>query len=101
MSDRWREKTQNNHNVNNTTTRNIHGGKNLMFSRNIFGGTRDLNIDIVKPSMKKKNHLLQKTLEDDMCQIKIQTTVKCFIVLKSVVYLSVSTTAYNYTDQGQ
>ena len=71
MSDRWREKTQNNHNVNNTTTTNIHGGKNSMFSRNIFGGTRDLNFDIVKPSMKKKkkNHLLQKTLEDDMAQI--------------------------------
>ena len=65
MSDRWREKTQNNHNVNNMTTRNIHGGKNSMFSRNIFGGTRDLNIDIVKLSMKKK----QKTLEDDMTQI--------------------------------
>ena len=41
--------------LNNTTTRNIHGGKNSMFSRNIFGGTRDLNIDIVKPSMKTKS----------------------------------------------
>ena len=79
MSDRWREKTQNNHNVNNTTTRNIHGGKNSMFSRNIFGGTRDLNIDIVKPSMKKT-----KTLEDDMTQI----VNKC-VKLKSKLQLNV------------
>ena len=79
MSDRWREKTQNNHSVNNTTTRNIHGGKNSMFSRNIFGGTRDLNIDIVKPSMKKT-----KTLEDDMTQI----VNKC-VKLKSKLQLNV------------
>ena len=84
MSDRWREKTQNNHNVNNATTRNIHGGKNSMFSRNIFGGTRDLNIDIVKPSMKKKNHHLQKTLEDDLTQI----VNKC-VKLKSKLQLNV------------
>ena len=83
MSDRWREKTQNNHNVNNTTTRNIHGGKNSMFSRNIFGGTRDLNIDIVKP-FHIKNHLLQKTLEDDMTQI----VNKC-VKLKSKLQLNV------------
>ena len=82
MSDRWREKTQNNHNVNNTTTRNIHGGKNSMFSRNIFGGTRDLNIDIIKPSMKKKNK--KKTLEDDMTQI----VNKC-VKLKSKLQLNV------------
>ena len=82
MSDRWREKTQNNHNVNNTTTRNIHGGKNSMFSRNIFGGTRDLNIDIVKPSMKKKKK--KKTLEDDMTQI----VNKC-VKLKSKLQLNV------------
>ena len=87
MSEQWREKTQNNHNVNNTTTRNIHGGKNSMFSRNMFGGTRlsrDLNIDIVKPSMKKKNHLLQKTLEDDMIQI-----VNRCVKLKSKLQLNV------------
>ena len=83
MSDRWREKTQNNHNVNNTTTRNIHGGKNSMFSRNIFGGTRDLNIDIVKRQW-KKNHLLQKTLEDDLTQI-VNECVK----LKSKLQLNV------------
>ena len=83
MSDRWREKTQNNHNVNNRTTRNIHGGKNSMFSRNIFGGTRDLNIDIVKPSMKKKKKK-KKTLEDDMTQI----VNKC-VKLKSKLQLNV------------
>ena len=83
MSDRWREKTQNNHYVNNTTTRNIHGGENSMFSRNIFG--RTLNIDIVKPSMKKKNHLQKKkTLEDDMTQI----VNKC-VKLKSKLQLNV------------
>ena len=81
MSDRWREKTQNNHNANNTTTRNIHGGKNSIFSRNIFGGARDLNIDIVKPSMKKKK---KKTLEDDMTQ-KVNKCVK----LKSKLQLNV------------
>ena len=85
MSDQWREKTQNNHNVNNTTTRNIHGGKNSMFSRNIFGGTRDRDIDVVKPSMKKKkNHLHQKILEDDMTQI----VNKC-VKLKSKLQLNV------------
>ena len=73
-------KTQNNHNVNNMATRNIHGGKNLMFSSNKFGGA--LNIDIVKPSMKKispppKKHW-RMTVSDSqqMYQIKIQTTVK-------------------------
>ena len=45
MSDRWKGKTQHNHNVNNTATRNIHGGSNSMFSGNIFGGT--FNIDVV------------------------------------------------------
>ena len=38
-----------------------------MFSRNIFGGT--LNIDFVKPSMKKNFTSSKKTLEDDMTQI--------------------------------
>ena len=61
-----------------------------MFSGNIFGGT--FNIDIVKLSMKKYFTSSKKALEDDMTQIKIQTTVKCFIVLKSVIYLSVSPT---------
>ena len=85
MSDRWREKTLNNHNVNNTTTRNIHGGKNSMFSRNIFGGTRALNIDIVIPSMKKKKKITsKKTLEDDMTQI----VNKC-VKLKSKLPLNV------------
>ena len=51
-------KTQNNDTVNNTATRNIHGGKNSMFSGNIFVGT--LNIDIVKPSMKKKKKKKKK-----------------------------------------
>ena len=92
MPDRWRTKTKNNHNVNNTATRHIHGGKTSMFSRNIFGGT--LNIDIVKPSMKKKFHLLQKPLEDDMTEtvnkcVKLESKLqlKCFIVLKFIVYL--------------
>ena len=54
-----------------------------MFSRNIFGGTRDLNIDIVKPSMKKKKKK-KKTLEDDMTQI----VNKC-VKLKSKLQLNV------------
>ena len=70
-----------------------------MFSGNIFVGT--LNIDIVKPSMKKKKKKIitfsKKALEDDMTQ----TVNKCVIsksklqlkVLKSVVYLSASNTA--------
>ena len=72
-----------------------------MFSGNIFVGT--LNINIVKPSMKKKkkkkkNHL-QKALEDDMTQTvnkcvksKSKLQLKRLIVLKSVVYLSASNT---------
>ena len=55
-----------------------------MFSRNIFGGTRDLNIDIVKPSMKKKKKKKKKTLEDDMTQI----VNKC-VKLKSKLQLNV------------
>ena len=69
MPDRWTGKTQNDHNVSNTATRNIHGGKNSIFSRSILGGT--LNIDVVKPSMKKKKKSpppKKKTLEDDMTQ---------------------------------
>ena len=67
-----------------------------MFSGNMFVGT--LNIDIVKPSMKKKKSSSQKkALEDDMTQ----TVNKCvrsksklqLIVLKSVVYLSALNTA--------
>ena len=71
-----------------------------MFSGNIFVGT--LNIDIVKPSMKKKKKKKKspsqkKALEDDMTQ----TVNKCVIsksklqltVSKSVVYLSASNTA--------
>ena len=72
-----------------------------MYSGNIFVGT--LNIDIVKPSMKKKKEkkkiltFSKKALEDDMPQ----TVNKCvisksklqLIVLKSVVYLSASNTA--------
>ena len=76
-----------------------------MFSGNIFVGT--LNIDIVKPSMKKTNKKKKqktitfskkkKALEDDMTQ----TVNKCVIsksklqltVSKSVVYLSASNTA--------
>ena len=77
-----------------------------MFCGNIFVGT--LNIDIVKPSMKKKTKKQKKkkkkksspsqkkSLEDDMTQ----TVNKCvisksklqLIVLKSVVYLSASNT---------
>ena len=34
---RWKGKTQHKHNVNNTATKNIHGGYNSMFSGNIFG----------------------------------------------------------------
>ena len=41
-------------NVNNTATRNVHGGLNSMFSGNIFG-------DVVKQSMKTP-HLLQKCI---------------------------------------
>ena len=73
-----------------------------MFSGNIFGDT--FNIDIVKLSMKKEKKQknitpIKKALEDDMTRIvnkcvkltsKLQ--LKCFIVLKSVIYLSVSTT---------
>ena len=75
-----------------------------MFSGNIFVGT--LNIDIVKPSMKekkkkkKKNTSSKKALEDDMTQTvnkcvksKSKLQLKRLIVLKSVVYLSASTTA--------
>ena len=70
-----------------------------MFSGNIFVGT--LNIDIVKPSMKeKKNTSSKKALEDDITQTvnkcvksKSKLQLKRLIVLKSVVYLSASTTA--------
>ena len=66
-----------------------------MFSGNIFGGT--FNIDIVEPSMKKKkkkkNHPSKKALVDDMTQtvnkcvkLKSKLQLKCFIVLKSVIY---------------
>ena len=48
---------------------------------------------------KKKIHLLQKTLEDDMTEtvnkcVKLESKLqlKCFIVLKSIVYLSVTAT---------
>ena len=68
-----------------------------MFSGNIFGGT--FNIDIVKPSMKKKITSFKKVLEDDMTQtvnkcvkLKSKLQLKCFIVLKSVACLSVSAT---------
>ena len=69
-----------------------------MFSGNIFVGT--LNIDIVKPSMKKKITSSKKALEDDMTQTvnisvksKSKLQLKRLIVLKSVVYLSASNTA--------
>ena len=70
-----------------------------MFSGNIFEGT--LNIDIVKPSMKKKKITFsKKALEDDMTQTvnkcvksKSKLQLKRLIVLKSVVYLSASNTA--------
>ena len=76
-----------------------------MFSGNIFVGT--LNIDIVKPSMKekkkkkkKKKTSSKKALEDDLTQTvnkcvksKSKLQLKRLIVLKSVVYLSASTTA--------
>ena len=73
-----------------------------MFSGNIFVGT--LNIDIVKPSMKKKkykkNHLLQISIggwhdsDSQKCvKSKSKLQLKRLIVMKSVVYLSASTTA--------
>ena len=69
-----------------------------MLSGNIFVGT--LNIDVVKPSMKKKITSSKKALEDDMIQTvnkwvksKSKLQLESLIVLKSVVYLSVSTTA--------
>ena len=73
-----------------------------MFSGNIFVGT--LNIDIVKPSMKKKKITSsKKALEDDMTQTvnkcvksKSKLQLKRLIVLKSVVYLSASNTAERY-----
>ena len=69
---------------------------NPLFSGNIFGVA--FNIDVVKQSMKKKNHLLQKALEDNMSptvkkcvKLKSKLQLKCFIILKSVIYLGVST----------
>ena len=53
-----------------------------MFSGNIFGGT--LNIDIVKPSMKKKSPPPKTALEDDMAQ-----TVNKRVKLKSKIQLNV------------
>ena len=45
------------HSVNNTATRNIHGGLNSIFSGNMFVGT----FNVVKQSM-KNFHLLQKSI---------------------------------------
>ena len=68
-----------------------------MFSGNIFGGT--FNIDIVEPPMKKKITSSKKALVDDMTQtvnkcvkLKYKLQLKRFIVLKSVIYLNVSST---------
>ena len=69
----------------------------MPLSGNIFRGTFD--IDIVKPSMKNQFTSSKKALEDDMTQtvnkcvkLKSKLQLKCFKVLKSVIYLSVSTT---------
>ena len=63
----------------------------------MFSGT--FKIDIVEPSMKKKFTSSEKAVVGDMTQtvnkcvnLKSKLQLKCFIVLKSVIYLSVSTT---------
>ena len=68
-----------------------------MISGNIFRGT--FNIDVV--SQWKKNHLLQKALEDNMTptvnkcyKLKSRLQLKRFMFLKSVIYLGVSTTVW-------
>ena len=68
-----------------------------MFSGNIFRGT--FNIDVVKQSMKKKSPPPEKALEDNMtptvnkcAKLKSKLQLKCFMLLKSVIYLGVSTT---------
>ena len=67
-----------------------------MFSGNIFRGT--FNIDVIKQSMKKKFTSSKKALEDDMTptvnkcvKLKSKLQLKCFMFLKSVIYLGVST----------
>ena len=63
-----------------------------MFSGNIFRGT--FNIDVVKQSM-KKNHLLQKNMTPTInkcVKLKSKLQLKCFMFLKPVIYLGVSTT---------
>ena len=68
-----------------------------MFSGNIFGGT--YNVDIVEPSMKIKITSSKEAFVDNMTptvnkcvKLKSKLQLKCFIFLKSVIYLSVSTT---------
>ena len=77
-----------------------------MFSGNIFVGT--LNIDIVKPSMKKKITSSKKALEDDMTQTvnkcvksKSKLQLKRLIVLKSVGLLECFKHRIKCIDQGQ
>ena len=67
-----------------------------MFSGNIFRGT--FNIDAIKQSMKKKFTSSKKALEDNMTptvnkcvKLKSKLQLKCFMFLKSVIYLGVST----------
>ena len=68
-----------------------------MFSGNIFRGT--FKIDVVEQSMKKKITSSKKALEANMTRtvnkcvkLKSKLQLKCFMFLKSVIYLGVSTT---------
>ena len=92
-------KTQHNHNVNNTATRNIHDGYNLMFSGNIFGGT--FNIDIIKVKRKIKNSppppppppKKNKALEDNMTP----TVNKC-VKYNNNIFNNNNTDPVNYNE---
>ena len=89
--------------MNNTATRNIHGGINLIFSGNTFGGT----FNVVKESM--KNFISsEKALEDNMTLtvnkcVKLKSTLqlKHFISLKIYHLLEYVNHRINCIDQGQ
>ena len=70
--------------MNNTATRNIHGGLNSIFSGNTFGGT----FNVVKQAM-KNFHLLSKSIGElhdsavNKCvKLKSKLQLKRFISLK-------------------
>ena len=89
--------------MNYTAARNFHGGLNLIFSGNIFGGT----FNVVKQSM-KHFCLLKKALEDNMTltvnkcvKLKSKLQLKRFIALKICHLFECVNHRINCIDQGQ